>query len=77
MTVIKNFKTCSYCGEKYNKNDDKALEDGWARFEISIGKEDCFDARVRCSCSNPNCRELMRDEMFEMLGPRNVKIAPM
>ena len=71
------YKSCSYCGAKYNKSDDKAIEDGWARFELSSGNSDHYDSKIRVSCSNPNCRELMRDEMFEALGPRNKILAPL
>lgn len=74
---MKRFAQCSYCGRKYTRSDDKAIDDGWARFVIEIGKDECYDMKVRASCSDGNCRELMRDEMFEMLGPRRVPVAPL
>ena len=75
--TTKTFRLCSYCGAKYNKSDDKAIEEGWARFELLWESLNHYDSITRVSCSNPNCRELMRDEMFEALGPRNKILAPM
>jgi len=75
--MARRFCQCSYCGTKYAKGDDKALEDNWARFEVEIGNDECYDKKVRVSCSDEKCRELMRDELFATLGPRKVPVAPL